>query len=215
MLAIRSQACCDRCVAVRRTRERVCMARLRAPEIGAHVPGNCLDQDCCAWPGLATMFGFFDAVAARHRERQGKSLAQLAFLISETFVLDLFLSRRYHRHHPGSPKGVILQTHRWREPGAAASRRDRARSSQLPRWSAARARGPFLLRCRREGAAGAPRKVFRCSLVSSSRYGDEAGEHQGAAIRTSALAALRSLVREQRNDRSPDEIREASRNVGR
>jgi hypothetical protein len=45
-----------------------------------------------------------------------------------------------------------------------------------------------------------PRKVFRCSLVSSSRTptrsaGEETGEHQGAAFRTSALAALHSLAR--------------------
>jgi hypothetical protein len=48
------------------------------------------------------------------------------------------------------------------------------------------------------GARNAFAKVFRCSLGSSSRIptksaGEEPGEHQGAAIRTSALAALRSL----------------------
>ncbi len=46
------------------------------------------------------------------------------------------------------------------------------------------------------GARGHPRKVFRCSLVSSSGSAEEAGEHQGAAFRTSALAALRSLTGE-------------------
>ena len=49
------------------------------------------------------------------------------------------------------------------------------------------------------GARNAFAKVFRCSPVSSSLVptksaGEEAGEHQGAAIRTSALAALRSLT---------------------
>ena len=48
------------------------------------------------------------------------------------------------------------------------------------------------------GARGYPRKVFRCSLASSScpkkSAGEEAGEHQGAAFRTSALAALHSLA---------------------
>jgi hypothetical protein len=75
---------------------------------------------------------------------------------------------------------------------------------KTPRWSAARARGLLvsLLRFRagegNEGAAGAPSQGvpvlprFPLALPTQSA-GEETGEHQGAAIRTSALAALHSL----------------------